>query len=59
VFEYPTEDYPALRIYNVDYLHHVRSYVRPEGMISRGLVWDDVLAMMETMPFQAPDSFFV
>ncbi|MEO1440100.1 MAG: L,D-transpeptidase [Chloroflexota bacterium] len=59
VFEYPTDDFPALRIYNVDYLRHVRGYVRPEGMIGRGLVWDDVLAMMETMPLQAPESFFV
>jgi hypothetical protein len=59
VFEYPNDNFPALHIYNVDYPQHLHSYVRPEGMISRGLVWDDVIAMMEFAPMQAPDTFFV
>ncbi len=59
VYEFPTEDFPALRIYNVDYPHHLHGYVRPEGMINHNLVWDDVIAMMEAAPLQAPNSFFV
>lgn len=58
-FEYPSDTYPALRIYNVDYPQHLQGYVRPEGMINRGLTWDDVIDMMATAPLQAPESYFV
>lgn len=59
VFEYPSDNFPALRIYNVDYLHHLHNYVRPEGMSNYDLRWDDVIEMMEAAPLQAPESFFV
>ena len=59
VFEYPSTDHPALRIYNVDYPHNLRTYIRPEGMVNTGISWDDVITMMEETPLQAPDSFYV
>lgn len=59
VFEYPSDAYPALRIYNVDYPHNLYDYVRPAGLVSAGLGWDDVIDQMAATPLQAPDSFLL
>ncbi len=59
VFEYPTETYPAVRIFNVDYLDNLRRHPRPQGLVNRGHTWDDVIDQMSTLPLQAPDSFFL
>ena len=59
VFDYPSQSFPALRIYSVDYLPNLRNYYRPIGMVNRNLTWDDIIATIEDTPLQAPDSFFV
>lgn len=59
VFNYPSSAYPALRIFSVDHIENLHNYYRPEGMVARNMSWDDVIAALETIPLQAPDSFFV
>ncbi len=59
VFEYPTDNHPAMRIYNVDYLHHLYDYILPEAVSKRGTSWEALIARMEEKPLQAPASFFV
>ncbi len=59
IWEFPSERQPALRIFNVDYPQHLNDYVRPQGMVSRGLAWGDVIELMGSIPLQAPDSFYV
>ncbi|MEQ8671651.1 MAG: serine hydrolase [Aggregatilineales bacterium] len=59
VFDYPSETFPALRIFSVDYPHNLRSYHRPESMVRFGASWDDVISAMEAAPLQAPNTFFV
>ena len=59
VFDYPSETYPALRIFSVDYLQNLRNYYMPANLVSQGITWDSVAEAMESIPLQAPDSFFV
>jgi|GEM_PF-1021765 len=59
MFDYPSDEFPAIRIYSVDYLPNLINYYRPNAMVDRNLSWDDVIAAIEETPLQAPDSFFV
>ncbi len=59
IFDYPSDNNPALRIFNVDYLPNLRTYYRPEGLTRNGSSWDDVIDMWHGVPLQAPESFFV
>lgn len=59
VFEYPSDTYPALRIFAVDYLHNLNNYYMPANLVSQGITWDSVAQAMESTPLQAPASFFV
>lgn len=59
VFDYPSDAYPALRIYNVDYLHNLHTYRRPEGLVKAGMSWDELIVAIGEKDLQAPDSFFV
>ncbi len=59
VFDYPSVTYPALRIFAVDYLHNLNNYYMPQNLVEQGITWDGVAEAMESIPLQAPDSFFV
>lgn len=59
VFDYPSTANPALRIFSVDYLHNLRNYYMPANLVDQGITWDGVAEAMESIPLQAPDSFFV
>lgn len=59
VFDYPSEAFPALRIFSVDYWANLRTYYRPDALVNNGLSWDDIITAIEDIPLQAPDSFFV
>jgi hypothetical protein len=59
VFDYPSDRYPALRIYNVDYLHNLHTYRRPEALANVRMSWDDLIVAIGEKDLQAPDSFFV
>jgi hypothetical protein len=59
VFDYPSPNYPALRIFSVDYAHNLRTYHRPDGLVRAGASWDAALEASAALPLQAPDSFFV
>jgi len=59
VFDYPSPQYPALRIFAVDYLHNLNQYYMPQNLVDQGITWDSVAEAMESIPVQAPDSFFV
>lgn len=59
VFDYPSESYPALRIFSVDYLQNLNNYYMPANLVNQGITWDSVAQAMESIPLQAPDSFFV
>lgn len=59
VFDYPSKTYPAIRIFAVDYLHNLRNYYMPANLVAQGITWDSVATAMESIPLQAPDSFFV
>ena len=59
VFDYPSETYPALRIFSVDYLQNLKNYYMPANLVSQGITWDSVAEAMESIPLQAPESFFV
>lgn len=59
VFDYPSSAYPALRIFSVDTLHNLRNYYMPANLVEQGITWDGVAEAMESIPLQAPDSFFV
>lgn len=59
VFDYPSEAYPALRIYNVDYLNNLHTYRRPEALLNVGMSWDDLIGAIGEKELQAPDSFFI
>ncbi len=55
VFDYPSEAYPALRIFSVDYLHNLRTYHLPEGLFNAS--WEAVIDA--DIRLQAPESFFI
>jgi len=59
VFDYPSPQFPALRIFAVDYLHNLNGYYMPQNLVEQGITWDSVASSMEATPLQAPDSFFV
>ena len=59
VFDYPTDNFPAIRIYSVDYLPNLVNYYRPDTLVTRDLSWDDIISAIDTVPVQAPDSFFI
>lgn len=59
VFDYPSNSYPALRIYNVDYLHNLHTYRRPDALANRRMSWDDLIVAIGEHDLQAPESFFV
>lgn len=59
VFDYPTPNLPALRIFAVDYLHNLNNYYMPQNLVDQGITWDGVAQAIESIPLQAPDSFFV
>lgn len=59
VFEYPSDTFPAIRIYNVDYPHNLQRYVLPAGLTRFGGLWQDAIDAMTALPLQAPETFFV
>ncbi len=59
VFDYPSPNFPALRIFAVDYLHNLNNYYMPQNLVEQGITWDAVAEAMESIPVQAPESFFV
>lgn len=58
VFEYPNNDYPATRIFAVDYLDDLRPHYRPQGMLNHNVTWDTVIENINRAELTAPDSFF-
>ncbi len=58
VFEYPSKNYPAVRVIVADYLEDLKGYVLPSGMASAKIGWAEVIAKIEEAPLTAPRTYF-
>ena len=58
VFEYTNQEYPAVRIFVVDYLRDLTQYRLPDGALSADMNWTQIIEAVEQATVTAPPAFF-